>query len=195
MAVTHPFTHRRTFQPRPSRVLAAAIIITTMTSSAAAQALSSSPDDRDTTWARPYISQSVVAETSRGKIRGRLVLADGQQLVIDVPNPGPRASPRTTRTAFAMSDVRRVSAKTPDPIVDGILMGAAAALACLEWAYCGQGFDGQHTARDWSISVGLGALFGGGLDASMQPTQEIYRRNPDATNARRGSAIVLSVRF
>lgn len=166
-----------------------------MTSLAAAQTLSSSPEDRGATWAQPYISQSVVADTSRGKVRGRLVRADDQQLVIDVPNSELWASPRTTRTELAMSDVRRVSVKKSDTILDGILIGAAAELACLKWSGCGQGFDGQHTVRDWSIGVALGAIFGGGIDASTQKTQEIYRRNPDATNARRGSAIVLSKRF
>jgi hypothetical protein len=166
-----------------------------MAHSVAGQTLSRPSADRDPAWAQPYVSQSVVAETSRGKIRGRLVLADSQQLVIDVRNPEPWAAPRAIRTPLSMADVRRVSVKKPDTIVDGVLIGAAAMLACLEWAYCGQGFDGRHTARDWSISVGIGALLGGELDASTQKTKEIYRKNPDVSNAGMRSVIVLSKRF
>ena len=119
------------------------------------------------------------------------------KLVVDVPNPEPWVSPRVISRELAMSDVTRVSVRNKDTVIDGVVIGAAAMLACLKWIGCDQGFDGQHNTRDWSVGVAVGALFVGGFDASVHGTQEIYRKGPTASGPRLegGTAIRISMKF
>lgn len=165
-------------------------IVLTLTATLAAQA----PEAPVAAWAQPYLSKIVVVATAHGKVKGSLVSAGERELVVDVPNPEPWVAPRKIRTTVAMTDVRKVSVQKDDPILDGILIGAALEAACLRWLLCGQGFSGEHNGRDWSLAIGFGALLGGGIDASHHGTQEIFRQPPAGAVESR-PAFVLTKRF
>jgi hypothetical protein len=146
-------------------------------------------------WARPYISRSVVIATPHGKVSGRLVSADENDIVVDVRNPELWATPRYERTSLSMAEVRRVSVREKDSIADGVLIGAIAMVVCLRWAFCSQGFDGKHDARDWAVGIGVGALLGGGFDASHQRQRAIYRPPATADASGKPAMVLLSLRF
>jgi hypothetical protein len=110
-------------------------------------------------------------------VRGKLISADDTEIVVGVRNPEPWVSPRYIPTPVKFDDVRRVSVQKGDRIVNGAIIGAAAILACLKWFRCGQGFDGKHNGRDWTLAVAFGATLGGGLDSTIHAWQEIYRRS------------------
>lgn len=178
------------------RGLVTLVVIFTLPAAVAAQTPRTS---RQTlaSWAEPFVLQSVVVDTSQGRLRGRLKSASDDKLVVDVANPEPWVSPRVISRELAMSDVKRVSVRKKDTIVDGVVIGAAAMLACLKWIGCNQGFDGQHNARDWSVGVAVGAVLGGGFDSSMQGSKAIYRKGTTASDTRLegGTAIRVSIAF
>jgi hypothetical protein len=146
-------------------------------------------------WAQPYVSRSVVIATPHKKVSGRLVSADDHDIVVDVRNPELWATPRYKRASLSMAEVREVSVREKDPIVDGVIIGAVAMVVCLRWAFCSQGFDGKHDGRDWAVGIGLGALLGGGFDASHQRQRAIYRSPTTVDNSARRPMLLLSVRF
>jgi hypothetical protein len=133
-------------------------------------------------WARPFVSSRVIVQTDGGKVSGRLVSADEEKVIVDVRNAEPWGAPRYLRTPVKLETVQRVSVQKDDSIVNGVLIGAAAMLACLKWVGCSQGFDGRHNGRDWALATAFGATLGGGFDATIHAAHEIYRR-PDRVRA------------
>jgi hypothetical protein len=154
---------------------------------AAAQSVKTMP------WAQSFLSRQVTVRTDHGKVRGKLISADDAEIVIGVRNPELWVSPRYIPTPVKFDDVRRVSVQKDDSIVNGAIIGAAAICACLKWYWCGQGFDGEHNGRDWTVAIAVGALLGGGFDSGIHSWQEIYRR-PDPVRAE-PTASTAAIRF
>lgn len=152
------------------------------------------PREGSPAWARPYVSQIVVVATTHGNVSGLLVSATDEQVVVDVSTPRPFMKALVTRTPLAMVDVRRVSVRKKDPIIDGALIGAGVMVLCLTSHYCGGGFSGEHNGRDWAITIGLGAALGGATDASIHGTQQVFPQPPVGAVESR-PAFVVSKRF
>jgi hypothetical protein len=160
----------------------AAIGVHSVVLSAQAAAGAATPSVKRAPWAQSFLSRQVTVRTDHGKVRGRLISADDTEIVVGVRNPELWVSPRYIPTPVKFDDVRRVSVQKDDSIVNGAIIGAAAIFACLKWYWCGQGFDGEHNGRDWTLAIAFGAFLGDGFYSGIHSSQEIYRR-PDPVRA------------